>query len=98
MKKLAFALFAAVLAAPAFANEGVGEGAAELLGYAAAPEAICEGPALCRQVEAPCVYRCYGPAGGLYEFLSCSGQVGFAGCLFQGGETNCTVRCVPNPF
>jgi hypothetical protein len=57
----------------------------------------CQGTAVCRQ-KSSCNYKCFGEAGGDYIFNNCSGQVGLTLCKFQGGPTNCTVRCIPNPF
>src|SRR5688572_14793897 len=64
-----------------------------------APQAAgnCEGLAICKQTSS-CSYKCFGAAGGDYNFTGCSGQVERAICKFQGGPTACIVRCIPNPF
>jgi hypothetical protein len=61
------------------------------------PQAVCEGLAICRQTST-CAYRCFGAAGGDYNFEGCSGLVGLTICKFQGGPDACTVGCLPNPF
>ena len=57
----------------------------------------CEGVAICKQASS-CSYKCFGAAGGDYNFTDCSGQVGLTICKFQGGPTDCSARCLPNPF
>ena len=60
---------------------------------------FCEGTAICRQtVPGGCFYGCFGEAAGDYLLDGCSGEVGLALCKFQGGSSDCTVRCIPNPF
>jgi hypothetical protein len=57
----------------------------------------CEGSAICKQTGS-CSYKCFGAAGGDYNFEGCSGLVGLTICKFQGGPDACTARCLPNPF
>lgn len=59
----------------------------------------CAGSAICKQDNLTvCRYKCFGAAGGDYNFTGCSGLVDRMICVFQGGPTACTVRCLPNPF